>query len=290
MEGGEEEAARREVDDYLAALPRKLHLRPAQYRARFHRPKGEIEVGDDWFKEGAQKRVGRIQLSIGQLQAQGEKLRKKVVKVNKPNGKGRLGVIMNDHQNDQPGGGVELSRSSSASSYSGSTTGTTTDTGLEGISRINSTISRSMTEDSMLGNMDNKRSNLAQRLLLKGSKELKSLVKRKKGRGLDEDEIIVRALIELGAVVEEKEETVVEVLYEHQRGALLLGLPRFSANLLTQADPSHFSNARLRLVSVLVFRRRFVRSHHELVATEIAHSLQALILCRHRSGVGRRPG
>ncbi|GAA5939126.1 hypothetical protein JCM3775_003188 [Rhodotorula graminis] len=53
--------------------------------------------------------------------------------------------------------------------------------------------------------------------------------------GLDEQ--VAQALKDAGVLVAEEDRVVVDVLYEHQRGLVVFGLPKFSSNLLFQVDP-----------------------------------------------------
>ncbi|GAA5849399.1 hypothetical protein JCM9279_000891 [Rhodotorula babjevae] len=51
------------------------------------------------------------------------------------------------------------------------------------------------------------------------------------------DEHVAQALKDAGVLVAEEDRVVVDVLYEHQRGLVVFGLPKFSSNLLFQVDP-----------------------------------------------------
>ncbi|GAA6054904.1 hypothetical protein JCM3770_004277 [Rhodotorula araucariae] len=60
------------------------------------------------------------------------------------------------------------------------------------------------------------------------------------------DEVIAQALKQAGLIVEEEDRAVVEVLYEHQRGLVVFGLPKFSSNALFQVDPPQWCDENLK--------------------------------------------
>ncbi|BGP37620.1 hypothetical protein JCM10449v2_001537 [Rhodotorula kratochvilovae] len=60
------------------------------------------------------------------------------------------------------------------------------------------------------------------------------------------DEAVAEALQKAGLIVEEKDRVVVEVLYEHQRGLVVFGLPKFSSNALFQVDPPQWCDEQLK--------------------------------------------
>ncbi|GAA6001564.1 hypothetical protein JCM10207_006725 [Rhodosporidiobolus poonsookiae] len=59
------------------------------------------------------------------------------------------------------------------------------------------------------------------------------------------DEQVTRALREAGVLQEEEEKVEVDVLWEHQRGLVVFGLPKFSAAALLQVDPPEWCDASL---------------------------------------------
>ncbi|GAA5896162.1 hypothetical protein JCM6882_008506 [Rhodosporidiobolus microsporus] len=60
------------------------------------------------------------------------------------------------------------------------------------------------------------------------------------------DAQVMKGLLEAGVVKEEEEKSAVDVLYEHQRGLVVFGIPRFSSAALLQVDPSEWCDASLR--------------------------------------------
>ncbi|GAA5835452.1 hypothetical protein JCM11251_005238 [Rhodosporidiobolus azoricus] len=62
--------------------------------------------------------------------------------------------------------------------------------------------------------------------------------------GLTDD--LTKALLEAGVVQLEEEKVEVDVLYEHQRGLVVFGIPRFSSAALLQIDPSEWCDSSLR--------------------------------------------
>ncbi|KAM0792926.1 hypothetical protein ACM66B_002685 [Microbotryomycetes sp. NB124-2] len=61
----------------------------------------------------------------------------------------------------------------------------------------------------------------------------------------DED-TLEKVLFDAGIVRQEQERVVTDVLYEHQRGLVLFGLPQFSSAALFQVDPSPWTDHRLK--------------------------------------------
>ncbi|GAA5990532.1 hypothetical protein JCM10908_003117 [Rhodotorula pacifica] len=58
---------------------------------------------------------------------------------------------------------------------------------------------------------------------------------------------VAEALKQAGVIQDEEEERVEsDVLWEHQRGIVIFGLPKFSGNALFQADPSHWCDGSLK--------------------------------------------
>ncbi|GAA5938171.1 hypothetical protein JCM1841_001140 [Sporobolomyces salmonicolor] len=84
--------------------------------------------------------------------------------------------------------------------------------------------------------------------LKKRSKELQNLLAKRGAPGarvdstLGENEVvapeIAQALKDAGVVVDEEEKVATDVLWEHQRGLVVFGLPRFSSAALLQFDPA----------------------------------------------------
>ncbi|BGP18869.1 hypothetical protein JCM10213v2_006949 [Rhodosporidiobolus nylandii] len=60
------------------------------------------------------------------------------------------------------------------------------------------------------------------------------------------DEAVAAALKQVGVLQDDEEKVEVDVLYEHQRGLVVFGLPKFSANALLQIDPSEWCDESLR--------------------------------------------
>ncbi|GAA6009890.1 uncharacterized protein JCM10292_002429 [Rhodotorula paludigena] len=63
---------------------------------------------------------------------------------------------------------------------------------------------------------------------------------------VDLDEAVARALKERGILADEDVKVECDVLYEHQRGLVVFGLPRFSSNALFQVDPPQWCDEALR--------------------------------------------
>ncbi|GAA5891462.1 hypothetical protein JCM5296_006542 [Sporobolomyces johnsonii] len=84
--------------------------------------------------------------------------------------------------------------------------------------------------------------------LKKRSKELQNLLAKRGAKGarvdstLGENNLVApevaQALKDAGVVVDEEEKVVTDVLWEHQRGLVVFGLPRFSSAALLQFDPA----------------------------------------------------
>ncbi|GAA5975755.1 hypothetical protein JCM5350_000721 [Sporobolomyces pararoseus] len=64
------------------------------------------------------------------------------------------------------------------------------------------------------------------------------------GKGIER--AIVERLKVLGALVEEEEKIQTDILWEHQRGLLVFGLPKFSSAALFQFDPQVWTNGHLK--------------------------------------------
>ncbi|KAK4046502.1 hypothetical protein OIV83_006028 [Microbotryomycetes sp. JL201] len=61
-----------------------------------------------------------------------------------------------------------------------------------------------------------------------------------------EEDTLEKVLFDAGIVTQESERVVTDILYEHQRGLVLFGLPQFSASALLQVDPSPWTDHKLR--------------------------------------------
>ncbi|KAK4048051.1 hypothetical protein OIO90_005952 [Microbotryomycetes sp. JL221] len=76
------------------------------------------------------------------------------------------------------------------------------------------------------------------------------LARRDTGLTDAEDDTLEKVLFKAGVVTQEKEKVTTDILYEHQRGLVVFGLPQFSSSALFQLDPSPWTNARLKNSSV----------------------------------------
>ncbi|GAA5977111.1 hypothetical protein JCM11641_001304 [Rhodosporidiobolus odoratus] len=63
--------------------------------------------------------------------------------------------------------------------------------------------------------------------------------------GIGLDEAVTKALKQAGLLGDEQEKVEVDVLYEHQRGLVVWGLPKFSSAALLQVDPFEWCDATL---------------------------------------------
>ncbi|BGP05590.1 hypothetical protein JCM10049v2_001396 [Rhodotorula toruloides] len=66
------------------------------------------------------------------------------------------------------------------------------------------------------------------------------------GESAELDMNIAKALKEAGVIKDEEDKVECDVLWEHQRGMVVFGLPKFTANLLFQVDPPEWCDASLK--------------------------------------------
>lgn len=201
-----------EINEHLANLPRRRHYLPhlGQRGAA-----EQDEVGDEFFVQ--EKRRGRINLLVHGV---GARVRHRLGGHEAPADRTGLGQVTSRL------GALKmqsLKRASSVDTLASSSDSLARTDTMASTSRVDSNLSRTYTSDSSLKN--NKGSflhsvQLARRLAGK-SKELRRVLRRRHGASGPEEGILLKALMDIGLLDQESDETVVEVLYEHQRGRSL---------------------------------------------------------------------
>ncbi|BGO97346.1 hypothetical protein NBRC10513v2_001267 [Rhodotorula toruloides] len=102
--------------------------------------------------------------------------------------------------------------------------------------------------DSRLGGMflRQRHRHLPGRKHLHGQKRRTTKLDTHIGESAELDMNIAKALKEAGVIKDEEDKVECDVLWEHQRGMVVFGLPKFTANLLFQVDPPEWCDASLK--------------------------------------------